>query len=127
MHPAAPIQLGELCRRLDVPYRHARYVLEEGILPEGVESEPERGHHRQLTPAQAFWLGIVLKLKQSAVKTPLAARIADFARLAVRSVSQNLAWDPRFSPFDGGLATEGRWYVDVGDLAYIRLATDTNP
>lgn len=127
MHPATPIQLGELCRRLDVPYRHARYVLEEGILPEGVDPDPERGHHRQLTPAQAFWLGIVLKLKQSAVKTPLAARIADFAKEAVRAVTQNLSWEHPFSPFDGKLETENRWYVDVGDLTYIRLATDTNP
>src|SRR3954452_11579743 len=127
MHPAAPIQLGELCRRLDVPYRHARYVLEEGILPEGVESEPERGHHRQLTPAQAFWLGIVLKLKQSAVRTPLAARIADFAKEAVRAATQDLNWEFTFSPFDGRLETESRWYVDVGDLKYIRLATDTHP
>ena len=127
MLPIAPIQLGELCRRLDVPYRHARYVLEEGLLPEGVDPDPERGHHRQLTPAQAFWLGIVLKLKQSAVKTPLAAQIADFAKEAVRAVTQNLNWESRFSPFDGKLETESRWYVDVGDLTYIRLATDTNP
>ena len=124
---APPIQLGELCRRLDVPYRHARYVLEEGILPEGVESEPERGHHRQLTPAQAFWLGIVLKLKQSAVKAPLAARIADFAKEAVRAVTQNLNWESTFSPFDGKLDTPHLWFVDVGDLAYIRLATDAHP
>lgn len=127
MHPAEPIQLGELCRRLDVPYRHARYVLEEGLLPEGVEPDPERGHHRQLTPAQAFWLGIVLKLKQSAVRTPLAARIADFAKEAVRGVTQNANWERNFSPFDGKLTTENRWYVDVGDLTYIRLVTDTNP
>ena len=127
MHPAAPIQLGELCRRLDVPYRHARYVLEEGLLPEGVEPDPDRGHHRQLTPAQAFWLGIVLKLKQSAVRTPLAARIADFAKRAVRGVTQNANWERNFSPFDGDLGTENRWYVDVGDLKYIRLATDTHP
>src|SRR4051794_28808773 len=127
MLPSAPIQLGELCRRLDVPYRHARYVLEEGLLPEGVEPDPERGHHRQLTPAQAFWLGIVLKLKQSAVKTPLAARIADFAKEAVRAVTQNLNWERPFSPFDGELETESRWFVDVGDLKYIRLVTDTNP
>jgi len=127
MDPAAAIQLGELCRRLDVPYRHARYVLEEGLLPEGVDAGPERGHHRQLAPAQAFWLGIVLKLKQSAVRAPLAARIADFAKEAVRAVTQNLNWERPFSPFDGRLETEGRWYVDVGDLQYIRLATDRHP
>src|SRR4051812_21388691 len=127
MPPTPPIPLGELSRRLDPPYRHARYVLEEGILPDGVEPDPERGHHRQLTPAQAFWLGIVLKLKQSAVRAPLAARIADFAKEAVRTVTQNLNWEHPFSPFDGKLETINRWYVDVGDLTYIRLVTDTNP
>src|SRR4051812_48044479 len=127
MPPTPPIPLGELSRRLDPPYRHARYVLEEGLLPEGVDPEPDRGHHRQLTPAQAFWLGMVLKLKQSAVKTPLAARIADFAKRAVRGVTQNANWEFTFSPFDGKLVTDNRWYVDVGDLKYIRLATDTNP
>src|SRR4051812_15436256 len=127
MPPTPPIPLGELCRRLDVPYRHARYVLEEGLLPEGVDPDPERGHHRQLTTAQAFWLGIVLKLKRSAVKAPLAARIADFTKETVRAVSQNLNWDSTFPPFDGRLEPRNRWYVDVGDLTYIRLATDCRP
>src|SRR4051812_7541976 len=127
MPPTPPIPLGELSRRLDPPYRHARYVLEEGLLPEGVQPDPERGHHRQLTPAQAFWLGIVLKLKQSAVKAPLAAQIADFAKEAVRAVTQNLNWERTFSPFDGELETKHRWFVDLGDLTFIRLVTDAHP
>jgi hypothetical protein len=127
MDPAEPIPLGELCRRLDVPYRQARYVLERGLLPEGVDPSPDRGHHRRLTPAQAFWLGIVLRLKLAAVQTPLAARVADFAARAVRAVSRNANWDPRFAPFAGDLETQYRWYVDVGDLRYIRLVTDSCP
>jgi hypothetical protein len=127
MHRAESIQLGELCRRLDVPYRQARYVLEEGLLPEGVDPEPDRGNHRQLNSAQAFWLGIVLKLKLSAVRTSLAARIADFAKHAVRGATHNLNWESTFAPFAGRFDTEHRWCVDVGDLRYIRLATDANP
>jgi hypothetical protein len=127
MDRPAPMLLGELCRRLDVPYRAARYILEEGLLPEGVDPDPDRGNHRRLSPAQAFWLGIVLKLKLSAIKTPLAAQIADFAKRVVRGVSRNENWDPRFSPFDGDLETEYRWLIDVGDLRYIRLVTDACP
>jgi hypothetical protein len=125
MKHAPSIQVGELCRRLDVPYRHARYVLEEGILPTGVAPEPQRGHHRQLTPAQAFWLGIVLKLKQSAIRTPLAAKIADEAKNALRGVARELNGTNRFSPFNGQLGTDSLWYVDVGDFQYLRIATDS--
>src|SRR5262245_45198368 len=115
------MQLGELCRRLDVPYRHARYVLEEGVLPRGVAENPGRGEHRQLDPAQAFWLGIVLMLKRSGVKTPLAGQIANFAREAVRSVAQSLNWEGTFEPFLGRFETQHQWFVDIGDLSYVRL------
>jgi hypothetical protein len=127
MEPSATMLLGELCRRLDIPYRDARYVLEQGLLPAGVDPEPDRGNHRRLTHAQAFWLGIVLKLKQSGIKTPLAAKIADFAGRAVKGVSMNAAWDSGFSPFDGRLETKFRWFIDVGDLAYARVVTDSKP
>jgi hypothetical protein len=121
------LNLGELCQRLSVPYRHARYVLEQRILPRGVEEKPGRGDHRQLDPAQAFWLGIVLMLKQSGVKTPMAGEIADFARQTVREVTQNLNWGGTFEPFLGRLETENQWCVDIGDLKYLRLVTTANP
>jgi hypothetical protein len=121
------MQVGELCQRLSVPYRHARYALERGILPRGVAENPGRGDHRQLDAAQAFWLGIVLMLKQSGVKTPLAGQIADFAREAVRGVSQHLNWERTFEPFLGRFETRHRWFVDIGDLQYVRLATTANP
>ena len=122
-----PMLLGELCRRIGAPPRHARYLLEEGILPAGVEPEPGHGNHRRLSPAQAFWLAIVLRLKASGVQAPLAARIADYAREVVRIVARQFAWDLEFAPFDGGLATSRRWVVEVGDLRYIRLLTDADP
>ena len=127
METSSPILLGELCRRLDVSYRDARYVLEQGLLPAGVDAEPDRGNHRRLTPGQAFWLGIVLKLKESGIKAPLAAKIAEFARRGVKGVSMNIAWDYRFSPFDGHLETEFQWYIDVGDLVHVRVVTDSRP
>jgi hypothetical protein len=121
------MKLGELCQRLNVPYRHARYALEEGILPSGVEENPGRGEHRDLTPAQSFWLGIVLMLKQNGLKTLLAGTIADFAEEGVRGVARTLNWDPLFNPFLGRFETENRWFVDIGDLAYIRIATTCCP
>jgi hypothetical protein len=118
------IGVGELCKRLKVPYRQVRYVLEEGIVPKGVEEAPNRGHHRTLNPQQAFWLGIVVKLKQTGVKTPLAAEIANLAERGVRDLSQNDGWDWTFHPFQGRLKTENQWYVDIGDLKYVRVASD---
>src|SRR5436190_3591760 len=110
------MKVGELCQRLNVPYRHARYVLEEGILPRGVEESPGRGEHRDLTSAQAFWLGIVLKLKQNGIKALLAGKIADFAHEGVRGIGSNLGWDHGFNPFLGKFDTEHQWFVDIGDL-----------
>jgi hypothetical protein len=121
------MKVGEFCERLKVPYRHVRYVLEEDILPSGVEKEPGRGEHRDLTAAQAFWLGIVLMLKQNGIKAALAGKIADFAREAVRGISGNLNWDRTFDPFRGRFDTENRWCVDIGDLTYVRIATTANP
>src|SRR5436305_15234084 len=100
------MKVGEFCQRLGVPYRHARYALEEGILPAGVAPEPGRGEHRDLAPAQAFWLSVVLKLKQNGIKTPLAGQIADFALEGARGIGSNLGWDHRFNPFAGRLYTE---------------------
>jgi len=121
------MKLGELCTRLDVPYRHARYALEEGILPKDAAAGPGRGEHRDLDFAQAFWLGIVLKLKSSGVKTPMAGQIADYAREAVPTMARNLGWDYLFDPFGGKFDTDEQWYIDIGDLTYIRVATTANP
>jgi hypothetical protein len=118
------IQIGELCLRLGVPYRDARYVLEEDLLPRGVESNPDRGNHRQLTPGQAFWLGMVLRLKASGVKTPLAAKIAHSAMVAVQTASRRFNWEHGFSPFQGELETNHQWFVEIADLRYIRLVTN---
>jgi hypothetical protein len=121
------MKVGELCERLHVPYRHARYVLEQGILPPGVEEKPGRGEHRDLTLAQAFWLGIVLMLKQNGIQAPLAGKIAEFARESVRGIAGNLSWDPGFNPFLGKFGTEYMWFVDIGDLRHVRMATTADP
>jgi hypothetical protein len=119
-------QMQDLCRRLGVPVRDARYVCEKNWLPPGVPQDPGRGNHRLLTPRQAMWLGIVLKFKAAGIKTPLAVRVAAFAE-SIRGMSKNLVWDWKFSPFDGALDTDHRWNVEVGDQRYIRFVTDANP
>ncbi len=121
------MKLSEFCQRIDVQYRHARYVLEQGILPAGVADQPGRGEHRDLDSAQAFWLAIVLKLKASGVQAPVAGQVAEFAREGVQGIARHLSWDPGFHPFAGRMEAENRWYVDVGDLAYLRMVTDANP
>ena len=40
------MQIGELARKIEVPYRHVRYILEQGLIPEGVDQSPGRGEHR---------------------------------------------------------------------------------
>lgn len=118
-----PLQIGEVCRRLDVPYQHAKYILERGYLPVGAEAEPGHGHHRKLTIGQATWLAIILKLKVSGVRVPQAALVADFAREAVRAVGQQMSLDANFIPFEGRLGTDRQWFIDFGDMKYIRLVT----
>lgn len=115
--------LGELCRRLGVPYRQARYVLEEDILPPGVDPAPDRGNHRQLTPEQAFWLGMVLKLKEAGMKTPLAATMASLTAGIMGKIDLH-KHDPAFEPFRGRLQAKVNWYAELGDLRLIRLRAE---
>jgi len=121
------MRVGELAERLQVPYRDVRYVLEQGVLPHGAEESPGRGEHRDLDPAQSFWLAIVLMLKRNGLRVPDARRVADYAREGVGGIARNLGWEHTFDPFRGRFQTENQWYVDIGDLQYIRIATTANP
>jgi DNA-binding transcriptional MerR regulator len=121
------MQIGELVKRIDVPYRHARYVLEEGMLPAGADENPGRGGHRQLEPKQAFWLALLLILKANGMRTRLAQQIADDLRIEVRVIAANLGWDRAFNPFVGKFETEHTWFADVAELRYLRLVTSANP
>lgn len=117
------MQLGELCERLNVPYRQARYVLEEDILPPGVEKAPQRGNFRDLTLDQAFWLGIVLKLKETGLKAPMAEKIARqtakiFAKVDTRRP------DSGFAPFEGRLLASLDWYVEMTEMRVLRLVAE---
>lgn len=122
----ACFRIQDLCNRLNVSYRDARYICEKAWLPEGVEREPGRGNHRRLTPAQAVWLGIVLKLKAAGVKTGMAAKITAFAS-RIQEYSCNAGWDWRFAPLNGDFSTDHRWYVEVGDMRFVRFVTDAYP
>ncbi|MEX2142013.1 MAG: hypothetical protein WD894_22290 [Pirellulales bacterium] len=121
------IQLGEICRRLDVRERDARYVLEQGHVPRGVDEAPASGNYRQFGPGPAFWLGMVLKLKAAGVQGPLAVEVADYADQALRGITQNLSWDWAFSPAQGKFDTEHRYFLDVGDRQFVRVVTDAGP
>lgn len=121
------IQLGEICRRLDVRERQARYVLEQGHVPKGVNRSPDSGTYRQFSPGQAFWLAILLKLKEADISTSRAAKIADYAEGGVRTLTQNLGWDWQFLPSAGRFDTEHDYFLEVGDIQCIRIGTDANP
>jgi hypothetical protein len=111
---------------LDLPYRDARYLLEKFWLPRGAARTPGRGNHRRLNAGQAVRLGLVLKLKVCGLKSPHAARIAAAAE-RIKGLTKNRVWDWQFSPFDGALNTEHRWYLEVGDGKYVRWVTDAHP
>ncbi|HWL09930.1 MAG TPA: hypothetical protein VNQ76_16110 [Planctomicrobium sp.] len=121
------IRLGDICKRLSVPERDARYVMERGFVPKGIDGSPQSGNHRQFGPAQAFWLAIVLKLKENGIPVPLAAAIATHGEQVLRGTAQNLGWDWSFSPRSGRFDTEHQYFLDIGDRTYVRLATNANP
>lgn len=121
------LKLHDICRALDVRDRYARYVLERGFIPEGVPISPGSGEHRDFDPHQAFWLGMVLKLKESGLKTPLAVQVANYADGAVCTAAQNLGWDYLFFPKGGRFETEHEYIVELGDVKYIRLRTNASP
>jgi hypothetical protein len=96
-------------------------------MPKGVEEKPGRGEHRQLDPKAAFWLALLLILKGNGLRAPLAAQIAEDLRIKVRSIANNLGWDPGFDPFVGKFDTEHKWCADVADLRFVRVVTSANP
>jgi hypothetical protein len=102
-------------------------VLEEGYLPEGVERRPGRGNQRQLRIEQAYWLAIVLKLRETGIKTESAASLADYAKRGLSKVGVTMGWDKNFQPFKGKLNTDKNWYVDIGDRVFFRIVTDAGP
>jgi hypothetical protein len=121
------IRLKDFCQLFEVEDREVRYILEEGYVPKGVADHPNTGNHREFGPESALWLAVVVKLKQSGLKTPFSAKVADFAVRGLRTVTQNLSWDPSFHPMDGWFDTRHEYFLDVGDLNYIRMATNANP
>lgn len=121
------IRLGEICKRLRIPERDGRYVLEQGFVPKGIGKTPRSGNHRQFDSAQAFWLALVLKLKESGIPVPLAATMVDHGLQVLKVVTQNLNWDSRFLPSAGRFDTDRQYFLEIGDKKYVRLMTDANP
>ena len=125
--PSKTIKLKELCRLLDVKERQASYVMERGFVPKGIHKSPDRGNHRCFHPEHAFWLGLVLKLKEHGIQTSLAATTADLSNLALRGITQNLGWDWKFLPTLGRFDTEHEYFLEVGDMKFVRLVTNACP
>lgn len=126
MHEST-IQLGEFCRLLQVSSREGKYVLEQGCVPKGIDKAPATGNHRRFSAGQAFWLGMVVKIKQSGIRLPLAAEIASHADQCLRGITQNLGWDWRFRPVQGEFDTDHQYLLQIGDSKYVRILSDANP
>lgn len=120
------IKLGDVCRRIDVSYRDARFVLASGMIPLGLKLGPGRGHHRLFNHRQAVWMAIVLMLKAAGIKTRLAADVANWAE-RFKGYARDPEFDLKLSPFDGAIAAFKGWFLDVGDARCVRIMTDTDP
>jgi len=125
--PRPTIQLGQFCAALRVRPRDARYILEQGYVPLGVDVAPNSGTYRQFDPRQAFWLAMVAKLKESGVAVPLGAKIADYCERSLRTVARNLGWDPRFGPDLARLETEHQYFAEIAERRFIRIGSDAAP
>jgi hypothetical protein len=125
--PLPTIQLREFCRLFNWPDRPVRFILEQGYVPKGVEESPSTGNRREFGPRQAFWLAIATHLRLSGMRTKSAAEVAELTVDGVRSLAHNLGWDPSFEPAAGFFQTDFKHFLDVGDLRYIRIATDSHP
>ena len=73
-------------------------MLEQGYVPKGVDISPNTGNRLEFGPGAAFWLAIVIKLKQAGMTTPLAAEVAERVVFGLRTLTQNLGWDWTFLP-----------------------------
>jgi len=121
------IQLKDFCRLFKFQDRQVRFVLERGFVPKGVASHPTTGNRREFGPSHAFWLAIALQLKLNGIKTPIAAKIADITTENLRILTQNHSWDWTFLPMKGWFETDHQYYLDLGDLRFVRIVTDANP
>ena len=113
-----------VCEALEVRNRDARYVLERGHVPPGISPSPGSGEHRDFSSRQAFWLGMVLKLKEAGLKTPLATQIADYVYHSKWIQDQWPVWHLQYFLTDLCYDADKQCFVEVADSKYIRLATN---
>lgn len=117
----------DLTRKLNVPYRTVRYVLERGHAAHWIPAEPGSGHHRNLSDGQAFALAMLVTLKQAGLRMPEAEAVTRLVEEGLRTLARGLGWDPGFQPFRGELQTARTWLAEIGDAAAFRLQTDAHP
>jgi hypothetical protein len=121
------IQLKDFCRLFAFEDRQVRFVLEQGFVPKGVAHSPCTGNRREFGPAHAFWLAITVLLRSNGLKTSTAAEMASKVSEGLRVVTQNLNWDWTFLPLQGWFETDHNYFLEIGDVKYIRLLTDACP
>lgn len=121
------VQIQQICQAFKVPYRSGNYVLQHGYIPDGVDPAPNSGTPRQFNAAQAFWMGMVLVLREEKIKTAAAVKIADYAWQSLRTVSEDLGWDPEFSPHQGRLRTKYQYLLEVAGSTRVRFGTSADP
>lgn len=112
------IGLGEFCDRLQIPERRARYILEQGHVPPGIEKTPDSGNHRRFHPDQALWLAVVVTLKDLGIKTPVAAEIASTTDQIIRGAPADCARNgvqPALSQLSPPC------WLEIAEAKYIRL------
>lgn len=120
------LKLQAICERIGVDYDDARYTMAKGAIPVGISSEPGKGNHRVFGQSEAFLAAIILKVRAAGVSTAVAKEIADWSK-SIQTMAVNLGWDWQFAPFSGRLHSDREWYIEIGDVRFARVVTNSCP
>lgn len=71
-------------------------------------------------------LSIILRLRAAGISLGVAQQISEWSAYVLQ-IASNEGWDLRFGPHIGQSNTDRRWFVDIGDIKFGRVATDANP
>jgi hypothetical protein len=120
------LKLQAICERIGADYDDARYTMAKGAIPKGVSSEPGKGNHRVFGSRDAFMVAIILKVRAAGVSTSIAKQVAEWST-SIQTMAVNLGWDWQFAPFSGRLHSDQEWYVEIGDVRFARVVTNSCP
>lgn len=125
-HSETGLKLQVICERIGVDYDDARYTLAQGAIPKGVSSEPGKGNHRVFGPREAFMVAIILKVRAAGVSMSIAKQIAEWST-GIQMMAVDLGWDWQFAPFAGRLHSDHKWFIEIGDIRFARVITNSCP